>query len=564
MLRKRYARIYLYEILRNKLTLAKKRRAMKRIVKRLALLILLLVLLGASLFSLLYRYPASTTQNLQWTRHQSRSNGGGEHPALLSNGEGVTAEGAPNNSEGNSEGNSDELASQIGVGSTSVVNSEQNEEARKRDFTLASSSSPPLAVNFQKSAYQKEESYPLTAGEDSCVTLCNHWLGDTQTTCSNWGFALSLSFWDQQTWACGNVLGMQHWAKSLNIAVVQPFLVNTTLQIPSVKIEPSHLPLSKLYDMDHWNDYSAHNNYAPTVTWDCFLNAAPRKLILVYLKGYGGTCERTELRDKSGLLLSLGFQVVRELCITAQPHHRLAISEFSEKILGNFSAHEVTIAFQEWSQRAAGDILDMDEAHLPMALVHSLPLKPSKWIESDADAYISRYLKNDFVAILLRVEWLTMYSSLVIYNKTVSDSLNRTLSFVNAARCKVGTDSIFLGMDIGQYGSRTIKTPNSEIARQVIERHFFHSIYPDPEMTISKWEHSFEEVSQSEVPGYIALLQKTVAVRGKCLLMIGSGSFQKHALELYKSLHPRKSEQCLLTTTSHGDIHHTAGLREYL
>ena len=362
------------------------------------------------------------------------------------------------------------------------------------------------------------------------------------------GFSLSLSFHDQQTWACGSLFALQHWAQSLNMTVLEPFLAHTTLKIPR-KIGPSDLPLSVIYDMEHWNEHGRKNGNAPVVTWQCFLEHAPRKLILVCVSQFIRACEKTALRVEAELLIiSHGFQVVRDVYLKTQPRHRLSVTEFNQRILGNFSADEVTVVFQEWSQQTVGDVLDMKSAHFPMALASELPLKPSKLIDRDVSKYISRNLQNDkrFVAILLRTEWIKMYSNMDTVNNSLLACLNSSLAYIKQAKSWAGSESVFLGLDIGKYGSATIKPDRERMTRSAIEKHFLNSVFLGS--SIAEWESTFEAVAESRVPGYVALLQRSIAIRASCLLLVGSGSFLRQAFHQYLSLHPTPSEQCYITT----------------
>ena len=398
-----------------------------------------------------------------------------------------------------------------------------------------------------------------TLGTVSLVSLATATPG-VATACGRWvlnrtiGFTLSLSYWDQQTWSCGNILGFQHWASRIGMVVVEPFMVKTKFQMPSRKIVSSDLPMSKLYDMDFWNDYSLKQGYAPIVTWECFLEKAPRQLILVYLRRSANRCIQNELRSNTEMLVAYGFQVVREHCIAAPLRHPLTPLEFNRQVLGNYSAHNVTVVFQEWSQYTAGDNLEMPESHLPIALMRYLPIRATREVLDDVDTYIRRHLASSFVAILLRVEWLVMNVGNARHT-TLHSCVNKTLQYLAAAKEKVHTKSVFVGMDVGKYGSTTF---NLDQFNQYIEEDFLNVIYPESNMTISQWEHTFEEVSHSKVPGYIALLQKEVATQGACLLLIGQGSFQRQALRLYQERHS-KSEMCYLKTTSRCEVEKIVG-----
>ena len=441
-------------------------------------------------------------------------------------------------------------------GDTKLPERDSRDEYKSRMSDLGTSNSLAAHSKTENSTY-------LAATQTSpSPPTATHYDGQTahaSCTGGDGGFALSLAFHDQQTWACGNLFALQHWAKTVNMTVLEPFLIHTKLKFPANEIGPSDLPLSRLYDMDHWNEYGRKNGNAPAVPLKCFLRDAPRKLILVYVSGAVRVCKKEEVRRGSHLLTdSFGFKVVRDVCIGARMGHHISISEFSQKILGNYSSREVTVVFNEWSQHTVGNVLDMDLAHAPMALARELPLVPSKSIMKDAAQYISRYLENKFVAILLRVEWLGMYSRPSVYNATLLTCLQKALDHLKTAKDRTNTRSVFLGMDIGRYGSVTFAPDNYKIAQNVIEKTFFHSVFSD-DATILEWERTFEEVSQSTVPGYIALLQKSIAIQASCLLLIGSGSFQKQTLHQYLSLHSQRSEQCYLVTESKCNVYKTAG-----
>ena len=56
-------------------------------------------------------------------------------------------------------------------------------------------------------------------------------------------------------------------------------------------------------------------------------------------------------------------------------------------------------------------------------------------------------------------------------------------------------------------------------------------------MTPEHWDESFESVSSFITPGYMAILQKQLTVKGDCLLTAGGGAFQRTAREMYHKIH---------------------------
>ena len=60
------------------------------------------------------------------------------------------------------------------------------------------------------------------------------------------------------------------------------------------------------------------------------------------------------------------------------------------------------------------------------------------------------------------------------------------------------------------------------------------------------WEESFTKATGGiEDKSYIAALQRTLATRAECLIMIGGGSFQDLTMKDYNRKHPRKKDQCI-------------------
>ena len=383
---------------------------------------------------------------------------------------------------------------------------------------------------------------------------CNVWLGGRRR-----GFALSISYWDQQTWSMGNILSLQKWAHSLDMAVVQPFLVGTKFQTPTGSIGPLDLPMDSLYDMEFWNKQNRNTEYSPLISWECFLQNAPRQIILIYLKGVVGKCLLKELRTKTKLLQSHRFHIIREKCISKPAGNRngLSVSKFNSLMLGNYSAQNVTVIFQEWCQHTAGNILDMDAVRFPAAIGRHIPIKPSEAVVQDVEKYTERHLGGEYIAILLRIEWVVMNAGLSGFNR-MTTCLYKTLHYFEAVREKFNISSVFVGMDIGKYGTSTLSLYKY---RDVIEKKFLSTIYPGSDMTISKWEDTFAGISRNQVPGYVGLLQKLLAARGKCLLLIGSGSYQAQAFFMYKELH-HQSKLCFLRSDSKCDAsrYNMAGL----
>ena len=79
---------------------------------------------------------------------------------------------------------------------------------------------------------------------------------------------------------------------------------------------------------------------------------------------------------------------------------------------------------------------------------------------------------------------------------------------------------------------------------------FFTSIFGKDSWSIEEYEDSFTKYINTDKfdnPAYVAQLQRTIAARSDCMIMIGGKSnFQAAAIRFYKNFHPNVTEQCII------------------
>lgn len=224
------------------------------------------------------------------------------------------------------------------------------------------------------------------------------------------GYAVGVSFWDQQTYSVGNILSLQCWAARADLgAVVEPFMINSKFGAPISAQSRAHntttVPLSSLYDLEHWNNYSKRRKYSSLVSWERFLNYAPRSAILVELKPiHKKSCSLEALRNEYlELLTPHGFRFVKEICFEytiGGSLNKMSLDKFNRLVLGNHTSQDVTVILTEWSGMTVSGIVDLESCKS----FHSSfdVIAPSHKIQEEADEYIAKYLgKHGFTAVML-------------------------------------------------------------------------------------------------------------------------------------------------------------------
>ena len=106
-----------------------------------------------------------------------------------------------------------------------------------------------------------------------------------------------------------------------------------------------------------------------------------------------------------------------------------------------------------------------------------------------------------------------------------------------------------LAIDLGRLGSIKLLKDNfmkNNENEEKLYRGFFDGTFGS-HWTIDDNERSFKEYLGIDDPVYVAQIQRTIAAKSDCLVLVGGVSmFQKAAITFHKSLHPNPKEQCII------------------
>lgn len=369
------------------------------------------------------------------------------------------------------------------------------------------------------------------------------------------GFILATYFWDQQTYSVGNILALQRWAAWLGVRTVEPFLVNTKFRVPFDDYASfdrngsvSHMKMGTMYDIGDWNNKSAKLQFktTPLMSWDYFLRHACRDVVYIEMMRDGAVCQKKETYvpgATSKTLSLLGFNIIKTRCVSLPKSQSVQLKDFKAKLYGNsYLPNKVTLILSEWSHQTIRHVVVEGSNRIIAGNIQLLPLKPSKSILCEAEEYKAKFLspQGRYMSILVRTEWFYFYRTMLL-----PTCLKKATNWMRGAMNVHNLSDVFVGIDLGKYGSTTIEHQYRKQALELGEN-FLQTAYRDQNMTLRELEKTFEVIeSQSRDPGYIAFLQKTVAVAGECLLLIGGGSFHDHALRSYKEHH---NKHCYLLT----------------
>ncbi len=429
----------------------------------------------------------------------------------------------------------------MGTPNSSLVH-QMNMSATNSVQKLYNSTNPPTSSATQQlftAVPQSAFKYPLS-----------NFIGFKQPP-SN--FVMALSYFDQQTSALWRLRSLQCWAKDVgDFGVVAPVVKKSELRVQPLQPANQVMDLGNIYDMNYLARIDLPSSgFAPLVEWAYVRKSCNKsKVILVHME-YNDKWHHAKTSpyvDEVYTFLKETDSVIHRnvtINVTKEVDSRMTMDNFTELLFGNLTDIEnVVLIFDEWRGISGSYIPVMDgncQVGKFQATATRIPF--SSWIARDAQRYIGKFLQNkDYISLMIRTE---------IGMKTcdgVERFLNRVYDVWISLKKSTHLESTFLSVDAGSFGSIRYSVRKYFAKCKVVEhvQNFFQRIYSGS-LNMSDWEQSFVEVSGTTHAGYIAVLQKAVTVRAKCIVLAGGGNFQYHAVNIYKSLHKKHSDRCIRT-----------------
>ena len=380
-------------------------------------------------------------------------------------------------------------------------------------------------------------------------------------------YVLSLSYYDQITSAAMRLASLQCWAGQHGMAVVEPFISSSFLEVPPVRSGMSATTSDKLtfgdiFDVDAWNLHGQKTMgcFSPLVNWGTFIQNAAREVVAVQIiyqrtEAYKAPCTYPRIMKYwSSYLQPNGFRIIERICIDWKQLSWLTEKEFTSRILRK----GLTLLIDEWRgiETPHAQILGNRDHIQYIALQHSTcttrngrtavwsSLNPSSKVKSTAEEYIKRHLKGGtgFLAIMLRLEFMLVRSK--DYD-AIARCPHRIRSLVQLIKNRHHLSDVFLTLDIGTYGSQ-LMPEHIKIGNQTASNYIesvLSAVYGKP-TTLMEYEHSLKEKISLDVhnnknfssTAYISTLLKSIASQAACLVAIGGGFYQEHAIEWYYKL----------------------------
>ena len=369
---------------------------------------------------------------------------------------------------------------------------------------------------------------------------------------------------EQQVGAAMNMFSLQKWAKSVNVSVVEPFVQNSMLRLPIVfshRELAAKLRFRDYFDINAWNNRSISMNGSTLISWETFIDQAPKKYIfvavvnslkkekrLIYVddeimeQKYCNDTFHSFIKRYSFYINWLQTKLSRRVCLSFYKT-AINIDEFTNVIYGNNNSSDVIVWFQIWKGFSKNNRVRVHQEHFHRSPATLAMLHTSKRILDDSQRYVREFLKSEsgkYTAISIRTVVRGKYLPRNNHSSFFHNCIKELGSVINFANI---TDSkIFVALDLGRFGDSVVeKFINRSIIKN-IKTEIFQTVYNNS-LTMWKWEQSFIQATKGITDsGYIAAMQRTIVENGQCLVLFGGRSnFQRSLLLTYKEKHINES-----------------------
>ena len=249
----------------------------------------------------------------------------------------------------------------------------------------------------------------------------------------------------------------------------------------------------------------------------------------------------------------LGFYYVQKVCINVHNSMKIVELLISQHILSHYNSSNVTIIFPGWSGIRCNKI-NIQGVSFNVDNTVNVGLLPSKRIVEDSEKYMKKVRPSGgkYFGVMVRTE--NIYTRFVNYTK-----VDPKIFFDYMLECAANlSSSVFtnqrdwgrtLAIDLGTLGSIKFLKDNfmkNNENEEKVYMGFFDGTFSS-NWTIDDYEGSFKEYLGIDDPVYVAQIQRTIAAKSDCLVLVGGVSmFQKAAITFHKSLHPNPKEQCII------------------
>ena len=362
---------------------------------------------------------------------------------------------------------------------------------------------------------------------------------------------------------------LQCWAgqSDLSISIVEPVISRRKLSGYPVGMGPdknNSMALSNYFDIEHFNTASREIGYAELTPLKKFHKKGSKNVVYIDTQPHSEKKKWPEKdtaanpscmkRASTGRYRPIRFLIDAGYCIVkvTSANWKTLTDNKLQELLGKWHDSKVTIVLSMWRGFWHTDTPNCEKIEDSI----KNQFRPSHRLLHDAKRYEHLYTRHNLsIAIMIRLEHAVLLTqNNHKYNiNTCLDNLVKTFEELKSSN----TGIPIITADIGKYGSGSWnKIVKAESRMSSLEAQTLNMIRVllNHQISLERWEKSFVEAAGGVTNrGYIAALQRVIASRADCLVLMGGGSFQDLALQDYIHFHKDRDKWCIRLICTHNE-----------
>ena len=228
------------------------------------------------------------------------------------------------------------------------------------------------------------------------------------------------------------------------------------------------------------------------------------------------------------------LNISRKVCINV--NKPLTSEQLRALILGDIPLQNTVIIIDEWRGFGRGRTNIKSKCSKSFKYGY---LKPSAMVMKDAKMYAGKYLGGfgQYISVSARFEKVSQkYANMTQQQRRskIAEAISMIKKTISTHKKQKQINKVYLSYDYGRFGSLSFRRKNFYDSSDLLVK-FQQDLYND-EMTHDEYEESFM-IFKLQHPAYIAMVQMTIAAKGKCLLQIGWGHCIDFTSYLFKYFH---------------------------
>ena len=351
-----------------------------------------------------------------------------------------------------------------------------------------------------------------------------------------------------------------------NVSVVEPFYRNNKFygEPGQRKLLDTQLRFRNFFNVQKHNEIAKEQHFAQLVSWEDFLSNAPREVVYIDLpESRRPECDT----DRFVYLLQKSHcsdKEVQKIHFLQQYNFTVVKTVYTYKSFENLKKgttswplDNITLVFNGARPRLFkhSNIHNNSCVEVFYSNPH-IQLISSQQILHQVDLYESHFLHGvNRLAVVIRLEHILEGIGRQRKRKQQRyHAIETCLKVTARISILLSTNSRpFVATDYSHYTSSSwmrTKSVHQDTDKQMISaelrgRRVVEGVFQGL-WEFDKWASSFSEVTEGiDDPGYVAALQRTIAGRAKCLVLVGGGDFQYLILQQYMHNLPHESQLCV-------------------